>query len=93
MSRYRVLRTIGKGRFSLIEWTVETGRPHQVRVHARSVFCPILGDGVYGDHIVDSLVNAFNRMFKVLVKGETFYERLVRVASKYGPHKLKALKR
>lgn len=33
----------------LVEFTPETGRTHQLRVHAASIGHPILGDPVYGD--------------------------------------------
>ena len=45
-TRWRVLAHDG-GR-SLIEFSPETGRTHQVRVHAAALGCPILGDPVYG---------------------------------------------
>ena len=35
---------------SLVEFTPETGRTHQIRVHAaRGLGCAIVGDPVYGD--------------------------------------------
>ncbi len=43
---WRVLRRDG-GR-ALVEFAPETGRTHQVRVHAAVLGCPILGDPVYG---------------------------------------------
>ena len=35
--------------FSLVECRIETGRTHQIRVHLKSLGCPIAGDGVYGN--------------------------------------------
>ena len=32
----------------LVEFTPETGRTHQIRVHAAHIGCPIVGDPVYG---------------------------------------------
>ncbi len=46
-TRWRVLVEHG-GRW-LVEFSPETGRTHQVRVHAAALGCPILGDPVYGD--------------------------------------------
>jgi 23S rRNA pseudouridine1911/1915/1917 synthase len=43
---YRRLETFGP--FSLIEFQLETGRTHQVRVHCAHLGCPIVGDDVYG---------------------------------------------
>ena len=45
-TRWRVLERDGKR--SLIEFRPETGRTHQVRVHAAELGHPILGDPVYG---------------------------------------------
>ena len=45
-TRWRVLAS-DSGR-SLVEFSPETGRTHQVRVHAAALGCPILGDPVYG---------------------------------------------
>lgn len=45
-TRWRLLATHG-GR-ALVEFSPETGRTHQVRVHAATLGHPILGDPVYG---------------------------------------------
>ena len=46
VTRYRRLGTFGP--FSLLEFRLETGRTHQVRVHCAHLGCPIVGDDVYG---------------------------------------------
>lgn len=46
VTRYRLLETFG--RFSLVEFSLSTGRTHQVRVHCAHLGCPIVGDDVYG---------------------------------------------
>ncbi len=46
VTRYRLLETFGP--FSRIEFELETGRTHQVRVHCAHLGCPIVGDDVYG---------------------------------------------
>ena len=38
----------------LVEFRPETGRTHQIRVHAAHIGCPIAGDPVYGDGSRDS---------------------------------------
>lgn len=43
---YKVLKT--KGKFSLLEVTLLTGRKHQIRVQLSTMGCPILGDKKYG---------------------------------------------
>ena len=46
VTHYRVLEKM-KG-FAYCEFTLETGRTHQIRVHMASIGHPILGDDVYG---------------------------------------------
>jgi len=38
-----------RGGVSLVEFAIETGRTHQIRVHAAHLGCPIVGDPLYGD--------------------------------------------
>jgi 23S rRNA pseudouridine1911/1915/1917 synthase len=46
VSRYKVTAT--RGRYSLVEVVLETGRKHQIRVHLAGLGCPVVGDAVYG---------------------------------------------
>ncbi len=50
---------------SLLEADIETGRTHQIRVHAASVGHPVVGDEKYGDHEFNKLAKklGFKRMF------------------------------
>lgn len=41
------------GQVSLLEVTPFTGRTHQIRVHAQAVGHPLVGDGRYGDPVVN----------------------------------------
>ena len=43
-----------KGAVSLVEFKIETGRTHQIRVHAAYLGCPIVGDRLYGDAAKDA---------------------------------------
>lgn len=36
------------GRVTLMEYTITTGRTHQIRVHSAAIHCPLVGDSVYG---------------------------------------------
>lgn len=42
-----------KSGVSLVEFVIETGRTHQIRVHAAHLGCPIVGDELYGDAVKD----------------------------------------
>jgi 23S rRNA pseudouridine1911/1915/1917 synthase len=46
VTRYRVLAA--RGRYTLVELILETGRKHQIRVHMAALGCPVIGDPVYG---------------------------------------------
>lgn len=46
VTRYRVLQT--NSRYSLVAFSLLTGRTHQIRVHMASIGCPLLGDDLYG---------------------------------------------
>ena len=48
-------RTLSRqGPVSLVEFRIETGRTHQIRVHAAFLGCPIVGDRLYGDAAKDA---------------------------------------
>ena len=46
VTHYNVVRTSDK--FSLVEFLLETGRTHQIRVHSAFIGHPIIGDTLYG---------------------------------------------
>jgi len=47
-SRCRVLERDARRNLALVEVTIETGRPHQIRIHLASAGFPLLGDPLYG---------------------------------------------
>lgn len=50
LTRYRVIKRleIGGTRLTLVAFYPETGRTHQIRIHAKSIGHPIVGDYLYG---------------------------------------------
>lgn len=46
ITHYRVIKRYA--RYTLTEFVLETGRTHQIRVHARHIGHPVVGDPVYG---------------------------------------------
>lgn len=48
VSGYEVVEVLANGGSAVVEWRLETGRTHQIRVHARHLGHPLLGDDVYG---------------------------------------------
>ena len=46
-SRYKVLHIYG--RYSFVMFKIDTGRTHQIRLHARFLGCPVIGDMLYGN--------------------------------------------
>ena len=53
ITHYKTLKSFNK--YSLVEYSLETGRTHQIRVHSAYMFHPLLGDTLYGNS--SSLIN------------------------------------
>lgn len=47
VTHWSVIERLGYG--AIVEFRLETGRTHQIRVHAASIKCPVIGDRTYGD--------------------------------------------
>jgi 23S rRNA pseudouridine1911/1915/1917 synthase len=45
-----------RGRYSLLDIDLKTGRTHQIRVHLNAIGYPVLGDVVYGDKLANGWV-------------------------------------
>ena len=67
VSHFHPLKNFQKDDFSasLVEVVIETGRTHQIRVHAKYADHPIAQDDKYGDQLFDKLMKekGLNRLF------------------------------
>jgi len=67
VSHFHTLKNFQKDDFSasLVEVVIETGRTHQIRVHAKYADHPIAQDDKYGDQLFDQLMKekGLNRLF------------------------------
>jgi len=63
-TRFRLVQQFG-ARASLVEATIETGRTHQIRVHAAYCGHPVAGDVKYGDATANAALRelGLRRMF------------------------------
>lgn len=46
VTSYKVIQALKGG--ALVEVKLDTGRTHQIRVHMKSIHCPVMGDKTYG---------------------------------------------
>jgi 23S rRNA pseudouridine955/2504/2580 synthase/23S rRNA pseudouridine1911/1915/1917 synthase len=77
VTHYRVVQNFGL--YSLVEWQIETGRTHQIRVHMQDLGHPIVCDELYGtaDPI---LLSRIKRKFKLSKNEEAERPLLNRLA-------------
>lgn len=74
VTHYRVLERFGK--YTYMQFKLETGRTHQIRVHMASIGHPLLGDALYGPaksafkHLQGQTLHAKNIGFVHPKKGE-----------------------
>ena len=54
VTHWTTLRRMGS--LALVEFVIETGRTHQIRVHAAHLGHPVVGDALYGDREKDRRV-------------------------------------
>ncbi len=68
---YRVIKTLDG--YSLVVFTLHTGRTHQIRVHSKYLGTPILGDPVYGKRdkrFPDATLMLHARRLSIRIPGE-----------------------
>jgi len=72
LTYYKVLERFGK--YTLVEYTLKTGRTHQIRVHSKFINHPVVGDVDYGGSNVfklnGQLLHAFRLSFDHPITGE-----------------------
>ena len=56
---YKTLSYYPNKDISLVEFTLKTGRCHQIRVHSTYMGHPLLGDGLYGPNSIDNPNDSF----------------------------------
>jgi 23S rRNA pseudouridine1911/1915/1917 synthase len=47
-TNYQTLKTFLNSSLSMVDFKLDTGRTHQIRVHCNSKNCPLIGDKLYG---------------------------------------------
>ncbi len=54
ITRFQVIGVDAEGKHSLVKVMPETGRTHQIRVHLKAIFHPVVGDPLYApNHVAD----------------------------------------
>ena len=74
ITNYKVIKEYDN--YSLVEFILETGRTHQIRLHTSSINHPILGDKLYGidDNIDDlKLLSYYNKYIDPYTKCEKVF--------------------
>ena len=73
VTEWKVLERFGK--YTLMEFNLQTGRTHQIRVHAKFLHHPVTGDPVYGGSnefgLKGPLLHAYKLTFTHPTTGET----------------------
>ncbi len=62
LTNYEVLEDYGI--YSLVQFDIQSGRTHQIRVHTKSIGHPIICDAVYGD-VKPVLLSSFKKKYKL----------------------------
>lgn len=64
ITHYTVLEYYPDKDISLVEYRLETGRCHQIRVHSLHMGHPLVGDGLYGPNSIDNPSDSFPMSMK-----------------------------
>lgn len=79
VTHWQILERIGN--YSLMQFVLETGRTHQIRVHCSHLGHPLLGDTTYGS----------NRSLKVNLSGQALHARLLSLMHPISGELIKAI--
>lgn len=63
------------GNYSLLRFRIKTGRTHQIRVHAKYLGCPLLGDPIYGKKdtlFPDATLMLHSRLLRIFLPGQNY---------------------
>lgn len=74
VTRYKVLERFVK--YTLVEFKLETGRTHQIRVHAKFIKHPVVGDTVYGSKDSFKLNGQLLHAYKLVLTHPISKERM-----------------
>ncbi|MBI04630.1 MAG: RNA pseudouridine synthase [Pelagibacteraceae bacterium] len=66
-SKTKILVKKNYGNSSLIECELFTGRTHQVRLHMKSINCPLVGDKLYGKSKIDQYTKDKKNLSKSMI--------------------------
>lgn len=71
---YKVIQEFHKANLTLVEFTLHTGRTHQLRLHSLSIGHPIVGEGLYGlERLYDKKI-WLNFLNKYQLKNRSFID-------------------
>ena len=73
-TKWKVLKRYGQ--YTLCEFELKTGRTHQIRVHAKYLHHPVVGDDVYGGSDKFGLSGQLLHAYKLVLTQPTTGERL-----------------
>ena len=67
-THYKTLERFGK--YTLVEFELKTGRTHQIRVHAKHIGHPVVGDAAYGGSNAFKLKGQLLHAYKLIISSE-----------------------
>lgn len=75
VTHYKVVKRYGA--YTLCEFELKTGRTHQIRVHAKYIHHPVVGDDVYGGSNKFGLLGQLLHAFRLVLRQPTTGEMMI----------------